>query len=237
MKRLLQFGPVSGIILLALVWGTGCSRSQALRSTDPNSPGSVGNLPFHEGTGEVSGTGGTDLAASAGAKLDDDVPFRASSHLRTLPAGTLLTVELEEPLSPSKAHAGDEFSASVAAPLGPEGDTLIDRGAAVTGSIESIQLAWARSSSASAPLSGYFRLTLNAIDVGGKPVAIQTSSLFARGTSPAQPSHNLSHPGSSGRADDLRLQKGRRLTFRLTTPVTLSDRDSVSKASIPKAQS
>ena len=67
---------------------------------------------------------------------------------------------------------------------------------------------------------GYFELTLDAITVAGKPVALQTSSLFARGT--IQPS-NISSGSSNIRSNSIRVQKGRRLTFRLTAPLIFDD--------------
>jgi hypothetical protein len=60
---------------------------------------------------------------------------------------------------------------------------------------------------------------LSAITVEGRPLALQTSSLFARGT--------LQQP------DGVRVQKGRRLTFRLTSPVTLNDSNSMATRQTP----
>jgi hypothetical protein len=61
--------------------------------------------------------------------------------------------------------------------------------------------------------SGYFELTLTAITVDGRQLALQTSSLFARGT--------------FEQSDGVRVQKGRRLTFRLISPVTINDPNSL----------
>jgi hypothetical protein len=157
-------------------------------------------------------------------------PFRAESHPRILPSGTLLTVELEESLSTAKARPGDAFKASIAAPLTIEGDTLIERGTAVIGRVESAQLQGDRAGLV--PGSGYFRLTLNEITVQGRQLALQTSSLFARGTS--QPAKD-SYPRSPSDADldSVQVQKGRRLTFRLKTPVTLNDPNSMANGQSP----
>jgi hypothetical protein len=163
------------------------------------------------------------------------MPFRSASHPHILPSGTLLTVQLEESLSTTTVHAGDAFTASVAAPLSVDGDTLIERGTALTGRIESAQSPADHPGLVSG--SGYFRLTLNAITVEGRQLAIRTSSLFARGTS--QPS-KLPSPGSPPdlRSDGLQVQKGRRLTFRLTAPLTLDNPNSManrqSSGSIPE---
>jgi hypothetical protein len=119
-------------------------------------------------------------------------------------------VELVDALSTAKVRAGDTFMASVAAPLAIEGDARIERGTTATGHVESVR---------SQAGSGYFQLTLSAITVEGRPLALQTSSLFARGT--------LQQP------DGVRVQKGRRLTFRLTSPVTLNDSNSMATRQSP----
>jgi hypothetical protein len=119
-------------------------------------------------------------------------------------------VELVDALSTAKVRAGDTFMASVAAPLAIEGDALIERGTTATGHVESVR---------SQAGSGYFQLTLSAITVEGRPLALQTSSLFARGT--------LQQP------EGVRVQKGRRLTFRLTSPVTLNDSNSMATRQSP----
>ncbi len=152
------------------------------------------------------------------------------SHPRILPSGTLLTVQLDDSLSADKVRAGDAFTASVAAPLTIDGDTLIERGTAVTGRVESAQSQADRPGLI--PGSGYFRLTLNAITVEGRQLALQTSSLFARGTLPPL---NVSSPASPPdlRLDSLQVQKGRRLTFRLTAPVALDDPNSMANRQSP----
>ena len=109
-------------------------------------------------------------------------------------------MQLENSLSAAKVRDGDSFTASVAAPLTIDGDPLIERGTVATGHVESVR---------SQAGSGYFQLTLSALTVEGRPLALQTSSLFARGT--------------LQQSDGVRVQKGRRLTFRLTSPVTLNE--------------
>jgi hypothetical protein len=128
-----------------------------------------------------------------------------------LPAGTLLTVQLEDSLSTAQARAGDVFAASVAAPLAIDRDILVQAGTAVTGRVESAQSLAVRPGLV--PGSGYFRLTLSSITVSGKEVALQTASLFAKGT----------FRTSQG----VGVRKGHRLTFRLTAPITLDAANSV----------
>jgi hypothetical protein len=164
-------------------------------------------LPFHSGSDQASTGDDAHPAVAADSNVTGALPF--GSHPHILPSGTLLTVELENTLSTAKARAGDTFMASIAAPLAIDGDALIGRGTAATGHIESVR---------SQAGSGYFQLTLSAITVEGRAIVLQTSSLFTKGT--FQPS------------DEVRVQKGRRLTFRLTSPVTLNDVKSVASGAI-----
>jgi hypothetical protein len=206
MKRSLQFPSLFKMccLVLGLSLSLGCARSGPLHRGDSAPGASEQQLPFRPDPDQASLSEGTHPAVSPDQIETGALPFRTGLQARTLPSGTLLTVELEVALSTAKVRAGDTFLASVAAPLVIEGDSLIERGSAATGHVESVR---------SHAGSGYFQLTLSAITVEGRPLALQTSSLFARGTS-QQP-------------DGVRVQKGRRLTFRLTSPVTINDSNSL----------
>jgi hypothetical protein len=193
---------VAFCLLLSL--SQGCVRSEPLHRNDAGSQANQQNLPFHPETNQASASEGARPAVSPDTKLTSTLPFRTGPHMNILPSGTLLTVQLENTLSTAEVRAGDAFIASVAAPLTIDGDPLIEPGTVATGQVESV--------SAHAG-SGYFRLTLTAITVDGRQLALQTSSLFARGT--------------LQQSDAVRVQKGRRLTFRLTSPVTLNDPNSL----------
>jgi hypothetical protein len=209
------------LILAALCLGLiicvcqGCGRSQPLHRTEATSPGGQEALPFHSDADRSPANDEQRPAVPDDPKLANSLPFRSPSRPRTLPSGTLLTVHLERSLSTGKARAGDVFRAYLAAPLTLDGDTVIPRGAAVTGLV---QAAEARSDRSDGSSSGFFQLTLNTITIQGKPIALQTSSLFARGT---PHSLSVSSRGSTdeSRSNDVRVLKGRPLTFRLTSPV------------------
>jgi hypothetical protein len=200
----------------ALSLSPGCARQEPLQRTDGSSAASEQKLPFHSDAHQASDSDDAGPIVPPDPKLVTAMPFQAGSRPRVLPSGTLLTVQLGGSLSAASVRAGDIFTASVTSPLVIDGETIVDRGTPVTGRIESEQ-----SDPGRAPALGYFRLTLNAITVGGRPVALHTSSLFARGT--IQPS-NVSSGSST-----VRVQKGRRLTFRLTAPVTLDDPNSTAR--------
>jgi hypothetical protein len=76
---------------------------------------------------------------------------------------------------------------------------------------------------------GYIRLTLDTITITGKTLPLRTSSLFVRGNagealSPGQNYEEPAHPTVA------RLQKGRRLTFRLAATVARERQEAVSSS-------
>ncbi|MGA8270187.1 MAG: hypothetical protein WB919_01435 [Candidatus Sulfotelmatobacter sp.] len=204
----------------------GCARPDAFHRSDggASSPAVEQNLPFHQ-TPERAADDSARPAVPEDRKAGTTAPFRtaANSNARSLPAGMLITVRLDSSLSISRVHAGDIFSASVAGPITLDGDMIVERGTPVTGRIESAQPSVDRPGLSPDP--GFVRLTLNAINVDGSSVPLQTSSLFAKGALPANtlPVSSGSNPLSGG----FRVQKGRHLTFRLTAPVTLANPNSI----------
>ena len=220
--RDLRYRSTLVVFCLALGLSQGCVRSEPLKpATASASSGNKQKLPFHQEVQQASASEASDPAIAPDPRLPGGLPFPAASRTRVLPAGTLLTVRLENSLSAVSVHGGEAFAASVAAPLVLEGETAIERGAEVTGRVEAAQ---------SRRGSGYVRLTLTAITVGGTPLAVQTSSLFSRGTvkgmNVSSSGASLTHTQKSG---GTRIPKGRRLTFRLIAPVTLNEPNSPEK--------
>jgi hypothetical protein len=205
-----------------------CVRPTAVvQGTDASSSSNSPNLPFHPAQ---SSTGAAPSDGSAPAlpprsNRPDGLPFRVVSQSRSLQRGTLLTVELGKSLTPNRIHPGDVFPATVAEAVTIDGGTLIDAGTAVTGRVESAQapapLVGLPGERAGGPRAGYVRLTLTAILVDGKAIALQTSSLFARATLPRSTKRSSVDTNSARRAGLYSVPKGRRLTFRLTAPFTL----------------
>ena len=216
MARLRDLGHRSTLVVFCLALGLSqaCVRSERLKPETASAPSNgKQQLPFHGGVQQVSTSQGPNPTNSPDPKLPGTLPFPTASRTRVLPPGTLLTVQLEDSLSTAKVHAGDAFAGSVAAPLVVEGETVIERGAEVTGRVEAAQ---------SRPGSGYVRLTLNEVTIGGAPVALQTSSLFARGTAKQLGVSSRNNPFAQ-QSGSVRVPRGRRLTFRLIAPVTLND--------------
>jgi len=211
------------VLCLTIGLTQGCARPDALHHKDAvaSSPAGEQTLPFHQNSDRESDDSARPAVPSE-RKSATSTPFHASAHSRTLPAGTLITVLLENSIAISRVRAGDSFTASVAGPLMIDGDTLVAGGTPVSGRVESIQPSADRPGLNPDP--GYLRLTLAAITVDGRALSVQTSSLFAKGTFAATGSYSGSAmQGSNG----FGLTKGRRLTFRLIAPITLADPRSV----------
>jgi hypothetical protein len=201
---------LAGCILLTV--GQGCARQEPWHRSDGSLAASQQELPFHPERGLTED--GAAPAVPAGPQAPSAIPFHPAEG-RVLPSGTLLTVQLEDSLSLGRVRAGTPFLASVAEPFTVAGHILIDRGSRVMGRVESALSEGLQSGGT--PASGYFQLSLTSMIVNGRDLALQTSSLFTRGAEPS------SHQYSRG----AQLMKGRRLTFRLTAPVTLDDGGSI----------
>ena len=97
----------------------------------------------------------------------------------------------------------DSFEAVVEHPVVIQGNTLVPQGSSVSGHVESVFI------SEMEPRKGYVGLALDSIRIGDGDVPVQTSNLFARQTST-----------KNSTASMIRLERGRRLTFRLTEPIS-----------------
>lgn len=94
-----------------------------------------------------------------------------SSHPVSLPAGTAINVTLDQTLASNRNRAGDEFEASLSAPVIVEGKTIIPKGAHVHGRV--IEAA----ESGRLQHRARLRLALRSVEVGGKSYEIQTSTI------------------------------------------------------------
>jgi len=147
-------------------------------------------------------------AANSAVQSDSDVPFRDS---RSLPVGTLLTVRLKSPIAADSPGVSRVFDAIVDESVLVEGSELLPRGVSVAGRVESARASGLRHN------RGYVRLTLDSINIAGRELSIRTSSLFVRGNADeAQAS------ASGASLQVVRLEGGRRLTFRLTEPLSIA---------------
>jgi hypothetical protein len=129
-----------------------------------------------------------------------------------LPEGTPIPIRLHSALSSASSHAGDSFSATVDEAVVIDGQTLVTRGTSATGHVLE-----AKPSTGSLE-PGYLRILLVSLDMGGRTVMIETSSIFAKGGARGERS-----PASGVNQEDKNIVLGidRRLNFRLAQAVDL----------------
>ena len=139
-----------------------------------------------------------------------------------LPEGTPIPIRLQSALSSASSLAGDIFSATVDEPVVIDGQTLVARGTSATGRVLEARPSGHAPGSALEP--GYLRIVLVSLNVGGKPVMIETSSIFAKGG--AREERNPVTGAASGASQkdkdkDIVFGIDRRLNFRLAQTVDL----------------
>jgi len=102
-----------------------------------------------------------------------------------LPEGTPIPIRLQSALSSRSSRAGDTFSATLDEPVVIDGQTLVARGTPATGRVlEAKPSGRSLESSLESSLEpGYLRIVLVSLNVGGRTVMIETSSIFAKGGS------------------------------------------------------
>lgn len=231
-QRRARSGSTLVLVVLCAALGLveGCARSSMIRRGDvtPSSTAAEQPLPFHQNSDQVTDDTVHPAVPSDGKPVVS-TPFPAATHLRTLPAGTLITVRLGSSLAFSQIRAGDTFTASVDGALAIDGDTVIVPGAPVTGRVEFAHPSVNRPGSNPDP--GYVGLTLNTVTVDGRVIGLRTSSLFARGTSESNLPLSVTSGGNRTAMEShgFRIQKGHRLTFRLIAPVAFPDTNSIAK--------
>jgi hypothetical protein len=186
---------------LTLLIGVGCSRRLGVPAEEGTAEAS--QAPFHDDSSPLAES---TALPSSDVGPESRPPFQ---NAHNVPAGTLLMVRLDDPIAGDRAGGQNSFEASIDQPVVIEGNTLIPRGATVTGHVESARLSKVK------PGRGYVRLVLQSVQVSGIDLPLHTASLFVRQGSPDT---------SSG--PTVRLQKGHRLTFRLMEPAFTASQSS-----------
>jgi len=139
-------------------------------------------------------------------------------------AGTSLTVRLQTSMSSAYSHAGDSFQAVLETPVVLQGETVVPQGTPITGKISAVSVGGHRG----AP--GYLRLSLTAISLNGKSLALQTSTVFAKAgprvkPRPSTPRTSQETPKAvdktSAAQQDVEFTPQSNLTFRLARPLWL----------------
>jgi hypothetical protein len=173
MKRI-SFIFASVLLVMAMV---GCGSKTGPNAADQNQPATTtvaqnqqsnDSMPFSK---RDDGNG-----APPFSKRDkDDSKSSLVPNAVTVPAGTPVSVRLQQSVSSASSNAGDSFQATLDEPLVINGQTVAPRGAAAVGKVVQAK------SSGRLHDSGYIRLTLASIEINGKQVPVQASSIFVKG--------------------------------------------------------
>jgi len=202
------------VVLLTLSLICACGRPPAENASNPDSQ----KLPFDRAPRSTGISPSQSLLPSA----------------TKLPEGTPIPVRLQSALSSASSRAGDAFSATVDEPVTIDGQTLVARGTPATGRVlEAKPSVSSRASSPEGALEsslepGYLRIVLTSLNVGGRPVMIETSSIFAKGGSREDRNPATGAASGAGQKDgrkdsdkEIVLGIDRRLNFRLAQAVDL----------------
>jgi hypothetical protein len=149
------------VIVLALALTFACGKATGVPANDSASADESQKVPFDQ------------ESHSAGIPPTESLVPAASK----LPEGTPITIRLLSTVSSASSNAGDQFEGTLDDPIVIEGQTVVPRGVATTGRV------LAAKSSGRLHKPGYLRIALVSLIVEGKPVLIETSSLFVKGGS------------------------------------------------------
>ncbi len=196
------------IVLLMVSLLCACSRPTSVSGDNASNSADSQKLPFDRQTHSTGISPSQSLIPST----------------TKLPEGTPIPIRLLSALSSASSHAGDSFNATIDEPVVIDGQTLIAPGISASGRVLEAKPA-ARSRGGSPESShepGYLRIVLESLNVGGKPVMIETSSIFAKGGSREErkPAAGTA-VGGDQKDKDIVLGIDRRLTFRLAQTVDL----------------
>ena len=121
------------------------------------------------------------LPESAQAAGDPDAPSAPAAASApfaaelTIPEGTPIAIRMQQTVSSASARPGEQFDAILDDPILMDERTVVPRGVPVVGRVVEAR------HSGHLNHSGYLRITLASITIDGKPVPVQTSSLFVMG--------------------------------------------------------
>ena len=189
-------------LVLAMTLTLGCSRQLNVHASDGNK--NSDQLPF-EYTADKTGISPT-----------------ASLIAAEIPAGTAITIRLQAAMSSAASHAGDGFDAVLDKPILFEGQTIAPAGSAVRGRVLAAKARGRRQD------PGFLRITLTEISLNGRFIALQTSSIFVKGSSREKQKFATRTGTDMATKDtiaayatsnkDAGFSAEQRLTFRLTQP-------------------
>ena len=183
------------VVGLALGLSLACGRATGVPTNDASTTGSPQAVPFDHGS--QSGT-------------------RERSAVNRLPQGAPIEIRLLTPLSSALSHAGDAFQGTLDDDVVVEGEIAAPRGTTVSGRV----LAAKAAGQGQDP--GYLRIALVSLTIDNKPVSIETSSLFVKGTAiktQGRGEAGTESASTTNKRGEVEFGHERRLTFRLARAV------------------
>lgn len=160
---------MKGFIYAILITLTVCSLGAcAAEHADPAAAGPAGGPPAANAATPAAPSAGMAPAPAPAKRAAPAAPRRFE-----VPAGTEISVILMDSLSSGKNQAGDQFQASLAAPIVVDGQTIIERGTKVQGRVVDAE------SSGRVQGVANMRLILTNIVDGGATYPIVTNSFVA----------------------------------------------------------
>jgi hypothetical protein len=123
----------------------------------------------------ISGCSSSMESAEAANNADKSKGIFSSSETLVVPAGTPVIVRLQNSISSASAVPGQSFDFTLVEPLVVNGKTIAAAGASGIGRVVAAR------TSGRLHNAGYLRIAMASIDIQGKQVPVQSSSIFVSG--------------------------------------------------------
>jgi len=166
---------ISAIMILSMAL-TGCSKAAKAPSSD-NQPSASQNSPNPVAPDNKVANQSSATPANDSANTGTEAASNPAPKPLVIPAGTSMTVRLQQGLSSASVVPGERFDAVVDEPIVLDDRTVIPVGTSVTGHVVIAR----RSGRLHHP--GELGLTLDSVLINNQQVPLTTSNIVARGTS------------------------------------------------------
>lgn len=129
-----------------------------------------------------------------------------TGHVITVPKGTQITAIVDQTLHSNKNHQGDTFAASLAVPVKVDGQTVLPKGAHITGKVVTVK-------------KHELKVELASVVIHGKSYDLQTNSL--RPSDKVKTASAKSSDKNKQKTDNSTLTTKTELIFKLSKPVSV----------------
>lgn len=168
------------LLFVLLLGGMACSKKQTESSQTTQTPSTqtpAAQTPTASPSQQVSATPAEPAEpATPQAQSAPATQSAASASAAAVPTGTTLVVQLNNAVSSKTARAGEPFTGTVAKPVVVDGETLIPRGAAVTGIVTNVKAAGKLAGAAQ------MGLKLTSISVRGESYKVRSNEISQTST-------------------------------------------------------